>query len=120
MSKKAKKQDHKGNTYKDVALAFLCDGMVGVERMNARRNVVAKAIEYLKLQGRNTDALEAIAPRQRRGREEVKVGTERVYLAQQIGDKAPFLRVPLNTLGAKKGGKLKVRFEADRIILGLM
>jgi hypothetical protein len=112
-------------SFKDVEIAFLLDGINGVERLiKGRKNpgaVVKRALRDLKTQGTDVRALEEFVAERfgstGRGRSVPQVGEERRYKAQQIKNGAPFLRLPLNTLGIKKGRPVRVRFEDGRIVV---
>lgn len=112
-------------SFKDVEIAYLLDGITGVERLLAGRKsaaaVLRRALRDLKEQGRAVDALEAyIADKygsSGRGRSVPTPGEERRYKAQQIKQGGAFLRLPLNVLGVGKGQNVRVRFERDRIVV---
>lgn len=112
-------------SFKDVQIAYLLDGISGVEKLvGTRKNagiILKRALKELKGQGRNVETLESYVNERHgnsgRGRAMPSVGEERKYRAQQIGDGGTFLRLPLTPIGVKKGGVVKVRFEADRIIV---
>ena len=112
-------------SFKDLQIAFLLDGIAGVEKLVAGRKsagpILKRALAELKSQGRSVDALEHYISEHHgsagRGRSMPNVGEERKYRAQQIADGGTFLRLPLTPLGVKKGGVVRVRFEADRIVV---
>jgi hypothetical protein len=112
-------------SFKDVQIAYLLDGISGVEKLVANRKsagtVIRRALRELKQQGRGVDALEAHVSERYgsggRGRSMPGVGEERKYKAQQIKTGGAFLRLPLTPLGVKKGGNVRVRFEADRVVV---
>ena len=112
-------------SYKDVQIAFLVDGIQGVEKIlqgrKSARTLVRHALSDLKRQGRAVDALESyVAERhatKARGRAMPGTGEERRYRAQQIEGGGVFLRLPLTPLGVKKSGSVRVRFDADRILV---
>lgn len=112
-------------SFKDVQIAYLLDGISGVEKLVSNRKsaggVLRRALRELKQQGRSVDALEAYVGERYgsggRGRSMPGVGEERKYKAQQIKSGGAFLRLPLTPLGIKKGGSVRVRFEADRIVV---
>lgn len=120
-----KAENRKVISFKDVQIAYLLDGIAGIERLiKGRKSPVAvlkRALRELKAQGSDTRELESFIAEQfgstGRGRAVPQVGEERRYKAQQIKSGAPFLRLPLNTLGIKKGKQVRVRFEADRILV---
>lgn len=112
-------------SFKDVQIAYLLDGISGVEKILAGRKsagtIIRRALKELKAQGRSVDAMESYVGEKfgsgGRGRSMPNVGEERKYKAQQIGDQGAFLRLPLTPLGVKKGGSVRVRFEADRVVV---
>jgi hypothetical protein len=112
-------------SFKDVQIAYLLDGISGLEKLLAGRKsaggVIRRALRELKQQGRSVEALEAYVGEKYgsggRGRSMPGVGEERKYKAQQIKSGGAFLRLPLTPLGVKKGGSVRVRFEADRIVV---
>ena len=112
-------------SFKDIQIAFLLDGISGVEKLIAGRKsagvVLRKALRDLKDQGRSVEALQAYVDAHfsssGRGRSMPSIGEERKYKAQQIKTGGAFLRLPLHPLGVKKGGSVRVRFETDRIVV---
>jgi hypothetical protein len=112
-------------SFKDVQISFLVDGISGVEKLVGNRKsagtLIRRALRELEAQGKNVDALKKYVGEryatQGRGRSMPNTGDERSYRAQQIGDGGSFLRLPLTPIGVKKGGVVKVRFEADRVIV---
>ncbi len=112
-------------SFKDLQIAYLLDGIGGVEKLVAGRknagSILKRALKEMSDQGRNVDTLQAYVNERYgssgRGRAMPNVGEERKYKAQQIGDGGTFLRLPLTPIGVKKGGVVKVRFEADRVIV---
>ena len=112
-------------SFKDVQIAYLLDGISGVDKLvHGRKSagpLLRRALKELKAQGRNTDALDAYVNDKHgvggRGRAMPGVGEERLYKAQQIKTGGAFLRLPLAPLGVKKGGDVRVRFENDRIVI---
>ena len=112
-------------SFKDVQIAYLLDGISGVEKLLSGRKsagtIIRRALRELKAQGRSVDALESYVSEKfgsgGRGRSMPAIGEERKYKAQQIGEHGAFLRLPLTPLGVKKGGTVRVRFEADRVVV---
>lgn len=112
-------------SFKDLQIAYLLDGIAGVEKLVAGKKsavaVLKRAHKELKAQGRNVETLENYINENYgtsgRGRAMPAIGEERRYKAQQIADGGTFLRLPLTPIGVKKGGVVKVRFEADRVIV---
>lgn len=112
-------------SFKDVQIAYLIDGIAGVEKLVGGRksasSIIRRALTELKKQGYNVDSLEAYVNEKfgsgGRRRSMPGVGEERRYKAQQIKTGGAFLRLPLTPLGVKKEGIVQVRFEADRIVV---
>jgi hypothetical protein len=112
-------------SFKDVQIAYLLDGIAGVEKLlSDHKNagpVIKRALKQLRGQGRNVESLQSFVNDKfggdGRGRAMPLAGEERRYKAQQVADSGVFLRLPLTTIAAGKGDVLKVRFEADRIVI---
>ncbi len=112
-------------SFKDIQIAFLIEGIDGVERLlEGRKNIASllrKAAKELKTAGKKTDALDKYIAENHgpgvRGRAVPMSGQERLYKAQKIHAGGPFLRLPLAPLGTNKGGYVRVRFDRDQIIV---
>ena len=112
-------------SYKDIQIAYLADGVGAVEKLlneeKASRAAVRKALEALRQQGAAAATLDDFVKTHigagRRGRSAPLVGTDRTNRAQKLATGSPFVRLPLESLGVKKGGVVTVRFERDRIIV---
>ena len=123
--KKAAPAPRKRLSYKDIQISYLADGIGAVEKLlnsgKVSRAAVRKALEALRQQGAAAatldDFVKANLGEGRRGRTAPLVGTERTYRAQKLETGSPFVRLPLDALGVKKGGVVTVRFERDRIIV---
>ena len=76
-----------------------------------------KAIDELTLLGVNASSLAPLVSNEKRGRPAPRVGDSRTYSAQELNEKIPFVRVPLDTLGIKKTQKVRVHFDSDMIII---
>ncbi len=123
----SKKKDTKRSivSFKDLQIAYLLDGISGVEKLVAGKknagSILKRALKEMTGQGRNVETLDAYVNERYgssgRGRAMPNVGEERKYKAQQIGDGGTFLRLPLTPIGVKKGGVVKVRFETDRVVV---
>jgi hypothetical protein len=123
--KTARKTKNEKTTYKDVIIMFLAEGLSLVEKNVEMGKVSVSAVRKAAadLQGQfpeRADLLQAFAEKVQpvslgRGRTPAKIGDERDYKAQKIGEGEPFLRLPLSVLGVKKGQILTVRFQADRL-----
>ena len=126
-SKKSKGSPRSGKrlSYKDIQIAYLSDGVAAVERLlkdgKASRAAVRKALDALRQQGAAAATLDDFVKTHigqgRRGRSAPLVVTDRTYRAQKLATGSPFLRLPLEALGVKKGGLVTVRFERDRVIV---
>lgn len=125
--KLAKKNQKEKVSYKDVMILLLAEGLSAVEASFkdgtfSRHNLQA-AVEHLAVcMPRQSEDLakflaQAAPVRPHRGRVAPQTGDERDYKAQQVNDTDPYLRLPLSTLGAKKGDIVRVRFEADRLVV---
>ena len=112
-------------SYKDIQIAYLSDGVNAVEKLlkdgKASRGAVRKALDALRQQGAAAATLDDFVKTHigqgRRGRSAPLVGTDRTYRAQKLNTGSPFLLLPLEALGVKKGGLVTVRFERDRIVV---
>ena len=112
-------------SFKDIQIAYLIEGMDGVERLlKGRKNIATllrRAVKELKAAGKKTDTLDAYIAVHHgpgtRGRSVPSSGQERLYKAQRIHAGGPFLRLPLSPLGTDKGGVVRVRFERDQIVV---
>jgi hypothetical protein len=124
-SKKSSANKRSIVSFKDLQIAYLLDGIGGVEKLVAGRksagSILKRVLKEMSDQGRNVETLQAYIDERYgssgRGRAMPHIGEERKYKAQQIGDGGTFLRLPLTPIGVKKGGVVKVRFEADRVIV---
>lgn len=124
--KKATAKNGKRLSYKDVQIAYLADGVSAVEKLlndeRTSRAAVRKALDALRQQGAAAATLDDFVKSHlgqggRRGRTAPLIGTDRTYRAQKLETGSPFVRLPLEALGVKKGGLVTVRFERDRIIV---
>jgi hypothetical protein len=124
--KKATAKGGKRLSYKDVQIAYLADVVSAVEKLlnegRTSRAAVRKALEALRQQGAAAATLDDFVKSHlgqggRRGRTAPLVGTDRTYRAQKLETGSPFVRLPLEALGVKKGGLVTVRFERDRIVV---
>ena len=112
-------------SYKDVQLAFLLDGVPAVERQwsngNVSKQTIRRAVKKLQESDEDVAELERwvaehIGPIGL-GRSAPQPGETRSYKAQQIKNGGPFLRLPLDSLGVRKGKIVRVLFEKDRIVV---
>jgi hypothetical protein len=127
MAKAKKKATPKAKriSYKDVQIHYLADGISAVERLlkegRASRAAVRKALDALREQGAAVATLDDFVKTHigqgRRGRTAPLIGSDRTYRAQKLPTGSPFVRLPLEALGVKKGGLVTVRFERDRIVV---
>ncbi|MES2504557.1 MAG: hypothetical protein V4534_06740 [Myxococcota bacterium] len=112
--------------FKDMQIAYLAEGIAGIEKIVDRASspatLLRRVIISLKKASRDTSELEYYAALnnylpKRRGRKVPAVGMTRIYRAQQIHRGEPFLHLPLGVLRSKKGDVLTVSFETDCIIV---
>lgn len=112
-------------SFKDIQIAYLLDDISGIEKLiSGRKNpgpLLRRALKELTKAGKKTDSLEKYILTNHgtgsRGRSIPSSGQERVYRAQKLAAGTAFLRLPLAPLGTMKGGKVRVLFENDRIIV---
>jgi hypothetical protein len=112
-------------SFKDIQIAYLLDDISGVERLiGSRKNpgpLLRRALKELLKAGKKTDSLEKYILANHgtgtRGRSIPISGQERIYRAQKLAAGTAFLRLPLAPLGTLKGGKVRVFFEDDCIII---
>lgn len=112
-------------SFKDVQIAYLMDGVTGVERLvaggTASKSTVRRALVDLKEGGRDVQELEAWVANHigapGRGRSAPVIGETRAYKAQQVKTGGPFLRLPLDVLGVEKGGLVTVSFDDNKIVV---
>ena len=112
-------------SFKDIQIAYLLDDIAGVERLISNRKnpgpLLRRALKELVKSGKKTDSLEKYILAHHgtgsRGRSIPISGQERIYRAQKLAAGTAFLRLPLSPLGTLKGGKVRVIFENDRIIV---
>lgn len=112
-------------SYKDLQIAYLSDGVNAVDKLmkegKVSKGAVRKALDALRQQGAAAANLDDFVKTHigegRRGRSAPLVGSDRTYRAQKLNTGSPFLRLPLEALGVKKGGLVTVRFERDRIVV---
>ena len=94
-SKKSPAKQRGVVSFKDLQIAYLLDGIAGVEKLvSGRKNpgpILKRALNELKAQGRNVDTLESYITSRHgatgRGRSMPNVGEERRYKAQQVAEK---------------------------------
>ena len=112
-------------SFKDVQIAYLTEGIAGVESLVNRGEVskptIRRALKKLQEAGRSPAELERwVAERVGpigRGRSAPTPGETRSYKVQQIKNTGPFLRLPLDSLEIEKGGVVRVQFEDGRIVV---
>src|SRR5438046_2502610 len=112
-------------SFKDIQIAYLLDDIAGVEKLISNRKnlgtLLRRALRELIKSGKKTDTLEKYILANHgtgtRGRSIPISGQERIYRAQKLAAGTAFLRLPLAPLGTLKGGKVKVCFENDKIIV---
>ena len=112
-------------SFKDIQIAYLIEGVDGVKRLTSERRNVApllrRAERELRSAGRKTETLSKYITENfgtgTRGRSVPVQGQERIYRAQKLNMGGAFLRLPLGPLGTEKGGRVKVKFEENKIIV---
>lgn len=112
-------------SFKDVQIRFLMDGVAGVsdayEDGDASKATVRRALRELKSTGRDVEGLERWVVERfgstGRGRSSPLPGETRSYKAQQISTGGPFLRLPLDVLGVRKGTAVRVHFNDNEIVV---
>ena len=123
----AKKRERRSAvSFKDVQIAYLMNGVSAIEGLikggRASKATVRRALRELGTSGRNVEPLERWVSDNLggsgRGRSAPSPGETRAYKAQQVKTGGPFLRLPLDVLGVKKAGTIRVRFERDQIVVG--
>lgn len=112
-------------SFKDIQIAYLLNDIAGIEKLiKGRKNpgpLLRRALKELVKSGKKTESLERYILANHgtgtRGRSIPISGQERLYRAQKLAAGTSFLRLPLAPLGTPKGGKVRVIFENDRIIV---
>jgi len=115
-------------TSQQVAFLMLTEGTAAVQKLhNTPGHEIAAAtfdgaVDLLSSQTEARNALEALRPELlgdsepgERGRPAAKIGEDRNYKVQQVGDGDPFIRLPVSLLGAVKGDVVSVTFGRDGI-----
>lgn len=121
----AKRTYTKGGSYKDVQISYLAEGISavrqGFESEKFSTKAIRDALNNFKSNGNPVRDFEAfaaeVAAPKPRGRPSVEIGGVRSYKAQQAGDKAVFLRLPLASLNCAPGDELVAQFENNRIVI---
>ena len=120
-TRKPKKKLH---SFKDVQIAYLMHGPEGLEDLlkdGCSKTTLRRAYKEFVKAGREVGDFEQwliqTIGSPGRGRSTPKVGETRSYKAQQIKQGSPFLRLPLNSLGIRKGKVVRVKFEDDKIVV---
>lgn len=112
-------------SFKDVQIAYLMEGIGGVEKLMESGQVSKPTIRRALKKFHETGAVPAeferwVAERVGpigRGRSAPSIGETRSYKVQQIKNTGPFLRLPLDSLAINKGGVVRVRFEDNKIVV---
>lgn len=111
--------------YKDVQIEYLLKGISGVNAMVEEKRVSKKhvkmALKALQTSGRDVTSLEKwvrenVGPIGS-GRGSPVKGESRNYRAQQLRNSGPFIRLPVDSLSARKGHLINVFFEGDSIVV---
>ena len=118
-----KKRDY--TTYKDVQLAYLLNGVAGLDDLRQKKRVpktiYKRALRRLQHAGKESDSFEKwffekFGP-DGRGRPSPKAGEARRYRTQQVKKSEPFIRLPVSSLNIYNGYVVDVQFEEDRIVV---
>ena len=127
MATKKKREKRTTVSFKDVQIAYLMSGVGAIESLvnggRVSKPTVRRALRELEASGRNVEPLERWVAEHfgsvgaGRGRTPPGSGDTRTYKAQQVKTGGPFLRLPLDVLGVKKAGSIRVRFERDSIVV---
>lgn len=95
-----------------------------LKTMEPSRVIVRNAVEQLTASGRECPALHRYASlqgwdslRKVNGASPPKAGDKRTYTVMQVKNSTPFVRVPVNNLGLKKGQHAVVYFETGRTVI---
>lgn len=112
-------------SYKDLQILFLTEGVTGVDRAYsadlASKTTIRRALRKLRDSGHTAEELEKWVLIRLggtgRGRAAPVPGEKRNYKAQQIKTGGPFLRLPLDVLGIKKGQTVLAQFRDDCIVI---
>ncbi|MCP4500253.1 MAG: hypothetical protein GY822_09870 [Deltaproteobacteria bacterium] len=110
-------------SHKDLQIAFLLEGVDGVQKKydtgNVSKATLRRTIKSLADSGKDAADLERWYAENfgtlGRGRGAPTPGESRSYKVQQIRRSGPFLRLPLDSLGVKKGDTVRVKFEDNTI-----
>lgn len=136
------KRRGKTESYKDVFMAYMINGVEGVEALagNVSSDTLWHAFQALEASGRDRTPLKNYIEEQfpnsapgagggGRGRTSPQVGETRPYKAQVlakkdadgnvIGEQEPFLRLPLGSLGVERGGSVQASFQDGQIVITL-
>ena len=113
-------------SFKDVTIAYLTRGLEGAiaeHQRGASEDTLIRALN--ELQGNSQECSDFASyvheatggieseTRGSRGRAAPQVGESRTYLAQQVGEADPFIRVPVSLMGVDKGGEVVTTFNED-------
>lgn len=112
-------------SFKDVQIAYLMEGVDGVEKLmhagQVSKPTIRRALRKFHETGTAPAEFERwVAERVGpigRGRSAPSIGETRSYKVQQIKNTGPFLRLPLDSLAINKGGVVRVRFEDNKIVV---
>jgi len=112
-------------SHKDLQIAFLLEGVDGVQKQydtgNVSKATLRRTLKSLSDSGKDTADLERWYAENfgtlGRGRGAPTAGESRQYKVQQIRRSGPFLRLPLDSLGVKKGDTVRVKFDDNTITI---
>lgn len=108
-------------SYKDVLVTYLLEGLPGLQRLHEERLAKPptfwRALRHLRNAGKPYQELEEWCQLYLKGHRSPVTGMRRAYRAQQLRSSAPFIRLPVEALGARKGQLLGVSFEDGKLVV---
>lgn len=108
-------------SFKDIIIKIYTEGVSSLDKNMASRATFRRAVKSLKASDKASLAADLEAWYIKafgslgRGRGAPVNGETRSYRVQQIKGSGPFLRLPLESLGVKKGDRVKVDFDTGLI-----
>lgn len=122
-------RNQSSSKYYHIIIDYLAEGISAVKRRAEQENIPASILRRAAKEVEQTHPNHAAnlvswvnenypAGDGVRGKTSPSVGEERAYKAQQVKDSKPFIRLGLETIGIRKGQKVRVKFETkDRIVV---
>lgn len=118
----------RGTSYMEVVVKLYQNGIEDIksdfEGGETSKNSLKNALAYLEKQstrpdtfGEFKDFVESMKQEGSRGKAPAQIGETRSYKAQKLKDGSPFLRLPLDFLGTKKGELVYVTFKSDTTLI---